>query len=151
QHQPAAPDASDLPALTEDGGREPVVGAELDERAVGDGQLLVRGGLEGEAGVAGEEGLAGREIDGDRRRLSRRDSAGVQRARQVSRRGRSGCPSPDRSEERHDAADHGDPPPTTHWDRLCPKNLGLSEIENGAGGPYGWSGRHQYWASDAEE
>ncbi len=73
------PRVPDPVALAEHLGREPVLGAELDQRPVGDRELLVRGGLERDVRVAGEDDLAARQRHDHRRRRSRDDAVDPER------------------------------------------------------------------------
>ena len=89
------PRVPDPVALAEHLGREPVLGAELDERRVGDGELLVRGGLERDVRVAREDDLAARQRHDHRRRRSRDDAVDPERvgeaAVQAARAGARDC------------------------------------------------------------
>ena len=97
--------------------------AELGQRAVGDHQLLVRGRLEREVGVAREQDPAGGEVDGHRRRLA---------AQVAAHRGRIGCR---RGEQGDGAARSREPCSKSHRTQILPENLGLSESQDGTGGP----------------
>ena len=114
QHQASPPDAPHLLPFAEHGGVEPVSGAELDERAVGDRQLLVRGRLEGDVGVPGEDGLAGCEVDGHRRRLAGCDPGAAQGVRELPRGARRRRLRRGRSEQRDEAAERGQASPENH-------------------------------------
>ena len=114
EHEPATPDRADLLAFAEHLRPEAVSGAELDERAVGDGQLLVRGRREGPVHVAGEERRPGRQIDRHRGRLGRCDRADAKGALELPRGARRGRVGSDRGEQGHEAPEGGQASPEGH-------------------------------------